>query len=303
MKGSNVIRKLIPIALLIGLISGCQTIKPPEFYAFSNEPMRNSYSNCYIELQDVYDSDGQIYVMGWAYVEKEGTYVMELKMLNPKGEQIYTYKKDFKSDTEKGKTWVGFWNTIRLDPDLIAKLSPGNITINIYCDGKPLVTKQIKYTPGSIINKNVNQVVVLPFYSRASETIEYAYKDEVLNTMAYAVTNEIKRIAPEVIPHYTAEQKLADKIPQKCLDDPVCRERLKKTFGDAIIVEGDVTLPYYADYPIGLKITLLNTKTGEVKTYRNLMQCNEGSRRSDCMRALIRDSLYEQGLLAYIRGL
>jgi len=303
MQGASVIRKLMPIVLFIVLISGCRTMSPPRFYALSDEPMRNSYAGFYLELQEVYDSDGQIFVMGWADVEKEGTYVMELKMLNPKGETIYTYKKDVKSDTNKGEITVGFWNTIHLDPDLTAKLSPGNITIHIYCDGKLLDTKQIKYTPGSIINPNVNQVVVLPFYSSTQSTVERAYRDGMLNTFAYTVTNEVKRVAKEVIPHYVAEQKLSDKVPQKCLNDPACRERLKETFGEAIVIEGDVILPYYVDFPYELKITLFNTKTGEVKGYKNFMLCTEGSKISTCVKSLIKSILYQQGLLAYIRGL
>jgi hypothetical protein len=303
MKGASLIRNLILIAFLIGLISGCRTMSPPRFYALSDEPMRNSSPSGYLELQDVYDSDGQIFVMGWADVEKEGTYVMELTMVGPKGEQIFTNKRDAKSDTYQGQPYVYFGTKIHLDQDLIAKLSPGNITIHISCDGKPLVTKQIKYTPGSIINQNVNQVVVLPFYSSTNSTFTYDSKDWTLNTLAYAVTNEIKRIAKDVIPHYVAEQKLSDKIPKKCFDNVSCRDRLKEVFGEAIIIEGDADIPKYTDDPRTLKISVYNTKTGDVKEFRYTTICVEGGYRSDCIRDLLKTVLYKSGLLAYIRGL
>lgn len=303
MKRANIVFKLILIVFIISLLSCCQTLSPPRFFVLNNEPMRNSYSTGYLELQEVYDSDGQLYVGGWADVAKEGTFVMELKLLNPKGEQIYAYKKDVKSDSYKGQPYVSFWNNIHLDQDLIAKLSPGNITINIYCDYKPLITKEIKYTPGSIINKNVNQVVILPFYSSTKSTFRYEYKDQTLNTFAYAVTNEVKRIVPEVIPHYIAEQKLTNQDTEKCIDNPACRERLKEIFGEAIIIQGDANMPKYVDELRSLKIYVFNTKTGEVKEFKEVALCTEGGYITDCMRTMLKNILYKNGLLAYLRGL
>jgi hypothetical protein len=285
-----------------GFLQGCATLEPPRFMVFANEPMGKSDELAYPELEEIYASDDKMVVVGWTEVPKTGTYSIRVLLQNGRAEAVYDEQKEVNAKIYEEKPIVLYENSIPLNAEFKTKLSPIN-TLYIYCDNRVLVTKQLKYAPQDVHNRNIKQVVMLPFFSKAQETFDYRSKDRILNTFADALGCEIKRITPEVIPHYITEQKIADLKVSTCLQNPTCRARLKEIFGEGVFITGNVNVPKYTHEFFNLQVYVFDSQTGKVQEFKSSFTDESETYIEPKMRKIIKGILVKEGLWAYLRGL
>ena len=272
-------------------------------FVFVSEPMGKTDWEAYPEANEIYDSDGKLLIVGRKELSKEGDYTLSVKIQNAAGETIYSHDEKQKTRGESGKDiYILFKKEIELNQDFKAKLTEKN-TINIYCDNQLFETKPLLYTKKSMLNSNIKQIVILPFFSDTNDTLHYQYRDMILNTFSDAINCEIRRISAEVVPSYISAQKISDLKIKDCLKDSPSRERLKNLFGADVYVLGNVRVPKYTHEAFEFRVWVINVKTGKVEKFQDSVIDESERFIEPKMRKMIFNVLYKKGLVAYLSGL
>ena len=147
---------------------------------------------------------------------------------------------------------------------------PGLYTVRLYIDDKQALSKSFQYNDISIINRNAQRAVILPFRDVSIET--NMLRDSInayLNTIANAIYVEVKRIIPDTIPHYVAHQKIGQPLRPDCFHDPQCLSFIENMFGKSIFVTGDVEFGKYVTDNNRLTVYIYDANKREIKEYSN----------------------------------
>jgi hypothetical protein len=278
-----------------------------KFMAFADEPKDNTYLTVYPEIQDLFESDNTLVLI----VEPDGPpkqkYLVNVQIQNLNGKTVYNEQKDLELKRNKGKSYLHY--LIVLDDEIKAKLSPGSIIIKFYIEGKPCQAKLLQYYKESIFNKNINNVVILPFYSSTDRFSDSGSKDEILATFSDVIRCEMERIAPVVIPPEAAASKFPTLKSKDCFEKPACRNELKNIFSDGIFITGDVNLPksdsslHGRDKDASFRLLIFNARTGENTQFRATNLIDPSDNEMDTMKALIKNILTHEGFQFHIRSL
>jgi hypothetical protein len=278
--------------------------KNPEFYILANEPLVETFKNAYPEVEEFYDSDTKLVFVATAEYSKPEKYLVKVQLQNPNGIKIVDEQRELNPKYSKNKPWIYY--VLSLDKEVKAKLFAGMVTARLYIDGRPYGAKSLKYNPENIINKNFNQIVILPFYCTGDRVWDYKLKEDIINTFADAIHCEVKRITPSVIPPDLSKQKSMGLNIKKCFKDPDCLKNLRDIYGEGIFITGDVAVPSYyfrSSYSrVVLEVMLVNSKTWEMKKFAHTFEPST-MYAPEAMKILIQKVLYQQGLWAYVRGM
>ncbi|RPI75823.1 MAG: hypothetical protein EHM45_14350 [Desulfobacteraceae bacterium] len=296
---------IITVMLLwIGVSFAYGGDKNPKFYIFTNEPAIETFKNAYPEAEEFYDSDVKLVFVAAADYSKPEKYQVRVQLQNNNGIKIYDEQQEL--NPKYHKTDPLLYYTLFLEKSLKSKLADGMVTARLYVDGRPYEAKQLKYNPENIVNKNYNQVIVLPFYCTGDRIWDFKAKNEILSTFADAFHGEIKRIIPATMPPDVAKQKVMGLNLKKCFKDPACLRNLRDVFGEGLFITGDMAVPVYNFHgsysEVSLEILVVNSKTWETRKFAHVFMPTT-MLAPEAMKILIQKILYQQGLLAYVRGL
>lgn len=292
--------------LSVCFLQGCATTQP-NLLVLPDRPMLNTILRGYAEIHEVYESDDMIHLeICFDRISKPENPKFRLAIKNNKGETIYD-----KTWTDKVEPYhiedlqllyyYCYDLQIPFNQELKEKLSSGDFIISFYMDDKPLGIKILEYIPASDINKNIKQIVVLPFYAETMYLVEKEVR-MTLDTLAYNIYLAAKRIAPETIPHYVAEAKLADISIPKCFSDPACLERLKQIYGEGVFITGEVKATTYQGNDVEFHVYVYNTKTAQIQEFKCIFVAQRAYYQ-DFIKSVLNEILYNQGFLNYLKGL
>jgi hypothetical protein len=297
----------ILVMLSIHAWQGYAAEELPKFMVFVHEPMAGTYKEAYPEIGELYASDNQLVLVTYDRVSKSGTHLVKVQIENANAEKIYDESKEVKAREDRKQPCIYY--TVPFDEAFKVKLMPVFVTIRFSLDGKSYETKQVKYNAQNRVNKNVHKVIVLPFYSSTNTLFDYSSKDDILNTFADDIANEIKRIIPEVISIDLTKPKLSGLKLKGCFDNPACCKRLQENFGEGIYITGDVIIPksvhdwYRSDVETKLRIFVYNSKTNDKKIFEYSYLMKPGENEINIMKILLANIQHQEGLLLYIRAL
>ncbi|RPI79697.1 MAG: hypothetical protein EHM45_01820 [Desulfobacteraceae bacterium] len=305
---------LWPILVTLAVVLSARAdFKPAEFFVFTNEPLVETFKGYYPEVEEFYESDAKLVFIAPSEYQKPEKYLVKVQLQNANGIKIYEGQGELNAKYALNQSFLYY--PLYLDKEVKAKLAPGMVTARLYVDGRPYAPKQLKYNPESIINRNYNQVVILPFYSTGNRIWDYKARREILNTFADAIHCEVKRVIPATVNPYDSAQKIAGLDIRKCFKDPACLKHLRDTYGEGLFITGDVDVmnaPILRNIGVNkggalgleiqLEVLVVNSKTWEIKKFRYAF--NPVSLTvEEAIKNLIKNVLYKEGLLAHIRGL
>ena len=193
---------------------------------------------------------------------------------------------------------------IYLDKSIKDSLIPGMYTVKLYLDGDLVKTKSGEYVPKSILNKNVNSAVILPFNDTSIETnIRVNQSSSIINTLSSAFYHEVRRIIPRTTPHYISERTVGDLSGPNCFEDKSCLNKIDSMFEDDIFISGNIRLSKYVHEISTLTVYVYNSKTGIVEKFSYSQNPGGDLSYSKWMHDLIKGVMYQRGFLDYLTSL
>ncbi|RPI74722.1 MAG: hypothetical protein EHM45_17595 [Desulfobacteraceae bacterium] len=293
--------------LCAGVLSPVRAgFKEPEFFVFANEPLVETFKGYYPEVEEFYESDAKLVFIAPSEYRKPEKYLVKVQLQNTNGIKIYEGQGELNAKYAMERSFLYY--PLYLDKEVKAKLAPGMVTARLYVDGRPYAPKQLKYNPESIINRNYNQVVILPFYSTGDRIWDYKARKDILNTFADAIHCEVKRVISATLNPYDSGQKILGLDIRKCFRDPACLKHLRDTYGEGLFITGDVDVKEIprarlaGTFQIELEVLAVNSKTWEIKKFKYTFN-PVALKTEEAIKNLIKNVLYKEGLLAYVRGL
>jgi hypothetical protein len=307
-KGRYVLSTGMAILVMLSIHSwqGYAAEESPKFMVFVHEPMAGTYKEAYPEIEELYASDNQLVLVTYDRVSKSGTHLVKVQIENANAEKIYDESKEVEARNDRHRPCIYY--TVPFDEAFKIKLMPVFVTIHFSLDGKSYETKQVKYNAQNIVNKNAHKVIVLPFYSSTNTLFDYSSKDDILNTFADAIGNEIKRMIPEVIGCDITKTKVSGLRLKGCFENPACCKRLQGNFGEGIYIIGDISIPksdagkYAISKVSKLELFVMNTRTDDKKIFKFAYNMGPAEKELDVIKKLIAQIFYQEGLMVYIRA-
>ena len=120
-----------------------------------------------LQTKQLIKSDNEIYfISNWGNCSRSENHELRWELYNKNGDKVYnTVRRNVKI-----RPHIFYSTKIFLDKSIKDSLIPGMYTVKLYFDGDLVKTKSGKYVPKSILNKNVNSAVILPFNDTSIET-------------------------------------------------------------------------------------------------------------------------------------
>jgi len=288
------------IATLILSICSCALNRPQYIKILGGRPMGNTSIRSYPDIQTLYESDEEIFFIStWGDCSKSENHELRWELYNKNGVKVY----DTIQRGVKISPYMFYSTKISLDKSIKDSLIPGMYTVKLYLDGDLVKTKSGEYVPKSIINKNVNSAVILPFNDTSVATnMKVKQSSVIINTFSSAFYNEVRRIIPRTTPHYISEKTVGDLCGPDCFEDKNCLNKIDSMFKNDIVISGNIRLSKFVVEIATLTVYVYNSKTGRAKfSYSQ----NPGGdlTYSKMMHDLIKGVMHEKGFLAYLTSL
>jgi hypothetical protein len=297
---------LFGIVTLILSICSCKLERAPSIKILAGSPMDNSFITSYPEMKTLYESDNEFFLIYyWDKYSMEKSrrsknHELKWELYNKNDVEIYnTIDKDVKIRPHTFHS-----NKIDFDKGIKDSLIPGMYTVKLYLDGDLVKTKSGEYVPKSIINKNVNSALILPFNDISVETnIPYNARPYIINTFSSAFYHEVKRIIPWTTPHYISETTVGGLSGKNCFKDRSCLKQIEILFENDIFISGNIRLSQYVVDIATLSVYVYNSKTGIVKRFSYSQHPRTGLKYTDLMHDLIKGVMHKKGFLDYLISL
>ena len=207
----------------------CAGNKPYGVSIIASNPLEYSWISSYPSIETIYESDPEIIMVPfWDEIFESKKITLKVVVNDDKGTELF--KSEPKNVTLRSNTV--FTLPIELDRGDKAKLMPGIFKARLYVDDQLAAERKLQYVAKSILNKNVQRAVILPFNDTTIES--NLVQDAIsvaLNTTSHAIYSEVKRIIPDAIPHYIVEEKIGKLLKPNCFDEPECTDLIKNTYG------------------------------------------------------------------------
>lgn len=293
--------RLFGIVTLILSICSCALNSPRGIKILAGKPMDSTFITSYPDLTTLYESDNELYFISyWKNCSRSENHELKWELYNKNGVSIYnTIKKNMEI-----RPHMFYTNKVYLDKSIKDGLIPGMYTVKLYLDGNLVKTKSGEYVPKSIVNKNVNSAVILPFNDISVETnIKFKASPYIINTFSTAFYHEVKRIIPWTTPHYISERTVGDLSGPNCFKDKSCLNKIKHMFEDDIFISGNIRLSKFVVDIATLSVYVYHSKTGVVKRFSYSQHPRGGLKYSDLIHDLIKGVMHEKGFLNYLISL
>jgi len=275
--------------------------RPRNIKILAGRPMAHTPINSYPDIQTLYESDSEIFFVSyWENCSRSENHELKWELYNKNGVKVYnTIQRDVKILPH-----IFYPTKIYLDKSIKDSLIPGMYTVKLYLDGELVRTKSGEYVPKSILNKNVNGAVILPFNDTSIETsMKVNESPSIINTFSSAFYHEVKRIIPWTTPHYISERTVGNLSGPNCFKDKSCLNKIDSMFKDDIFISGNIRLSKYLVEIATLTVYVYNSKTGIVKKFSYSQNPGGDLTYSTLMHDLIKGVMYQKGFLDYLTSL
>jgi len=275
----------------------CCGHQPDSLSILTSLPMSKTPPSAYLDINTVYESDKElVFVVSWGQVATSGPHTLKWEIHNNKGDRIYQTSRE--NVTIRPNMFGG--ERVVLDRSMKDSLMPGLCTVRLYIDDKLAKSKNVQYVNKNIINKNVQRVVILPFKDVSSSTnMSPDGINACLNTIANAIYFEVKRIVPDTIPHYVADQEIGKPLKTKGFENKEHVILIEDKFGMNIFITGETEFAKYDTETNHLTVYVYNAKTGEKLKYSDIAPSEYYY--SEAMHNLLVGIMRQKGLLDYLK--
>jgi len=275
--------------------------RPQNIKILAGSPMEHTCISCYPDIKTLYKSDHEIFFIShWGNCSRSENHELKWELYNKNGVKVYnTIQRNVKI-----RPHMFYSIKIYLDKSIKDSLIPGMYTVKLYLDGDLVKTKSGEYVPKSILNKNVNSAVILPFNDTSVETnIKFDASSLIINTFSSAFYHEARRIIPRTTPHYISERTVGDLSGPNCFKDKSCLNKIDSMFKDDIFISGNIRLSQFLVEISTLTVYVYNSRTGIVKRFSYSQHPGGERTYSELMHDLIKGVMHEKGFLDYLTSL
>ncbi|MCK5601987.1 hypothetical protein KAR91_08965, partial [Candidatus Pacearchaeota archaeon] len=243
---------------------------------------------------------GEIFVVSsWGKFPKSENHKLKWDIVNKEGKNVYTNS----NENVTIHPYMYISQPIRIDRITKDDIQAGMYTVNFYFDDKLVKSQNVQYVPESIINKNIQGAVILPFSNKSLETAFAGSRNELLsNTISFAIYSEVKRIIPYTVPHFVAQQNLRTLLRTDCFNNKDCMNWIEDKFDEEIFITGNIELAKYEDDLFSITVYVYHTKTKTIKKF-DYSESGAKERYDRIIQALLKGVMYKEGLLDYLKSM
>ncbi len=287
---------VLPVLVFILGLSACSH-KPSRFKIVATKPMDSILLSSYLNIDTLYKSDRNfVVIVGWGPISESKDHNLKIEIGDT---QKVFYTKTVENMTIQPNIYYRF--QVRM-PEIAAEDDmPDELTVSAYLDDELAASQVVKYEKKSIVNKTIQQAVVLPFTEQeTAEPPQYSFSaghmNTILNTSAHSIFCEVQRVLPNTIPHYVTEEQLAQPLAPDCFENRDCVNYLIDMFGKSVFISGSIYITRWLTRPCNLKITVFNAANGNILEYRGIWVTHANYSTGETIHGLIEDIVYRKGL-------
>lgn len=265
----------------------------------ATQPMDSTFISSYLTIETLYNSDKEVvFVIGWGAISEPENHSVKFELGT---DDNIIYSKTFEEFTISPNSFFHF--TVPINKIIKYEPLPEKFMAYVYIDDKLSAHQYLAFQQKSIINKNIRNAVILPFYEQETgEPYQFHFSagamNAILNTCAHSIYCEVKRIIPNTVPHYVSEEKIGYPISADCFKDLDCISHLKGLFGDGLFISGSIYITRWHARECNLKLYVYNSKTGETLEYRGSWVTSQNWTIGDTIHRLIKEIVYLHGMQA-----
>lgn len=290
---------LILIVSAVLLTYGCSSMKniPKSVPVLARTPMNRTMISSYLSVETVFKSDKQILLYPvWEKADESKGHTITWEALDKAGDKVF-------SSTEDNvviHSHMAASLPIPLNEIKKAGGSSSQFALHLYIDGQPAGTKNIRYEDRSILRKDIQRIVFLPFIEYCNHPRPWGESAKSLfqNTVADAIYCEVSRIFPDSVPHYVAAQKLGRGLGMGCYNKAECLNYVREMFSDSFLIFGELFIQQVDLDASSLTVYVYNPGSGEMKKFHFFQRFNYTY--ESLVKDLLKGVLYEKGLIEYL---